>query len=372
MPDVADVSQDDRTWLERARVLAREGWGRVHPNPLVGCVIVRDGEVVGEGFHADFGGPHAEIVALEAARSRAAGATVYVSLEPCNHQGKTPPCADALVEAGVERVVYGAPDPGEASGGGGATLAAAGIAVSGPIWAPERSRAENPAFHHLSRHETPYIALKLAMSLDARCAARPGVRTRITGPEADREVHRLRSGFDAVMVGAGTVRADDPKLTVRLAPTGPVPPRRILLVPDAEIAEDAAVFADVDDAPLHVFCSRDASEARMERLEALGAHVHPVPGDRGGLDLHAVSARCHEIGLRAILCEGGPRLAASLLREGRVQRFMLLLAPHTLGEDALPAFPADADQLDWSDFQSVDDPVRFGRDTLVVLDRREA
>jgi len=366
-----ELSAEDEAWLERAAVLARKGWGGVHPNPMVGCVIVHDGDVVGEGYHERFGGPHAEVVALQAAKSRAEGSTVYVSLEPCNHHGKTPPCADALLRAGVARVVYGAADPGSTSGGGGATLASAGVAVSGPVWPAERSRAENPAFHHLARHETPYIALKLAMSLDARIAASPGERTRITGPEADREVHRLRTGFDAVMVGAGTVRADDPSLTVRHVEAGRVPPRRLLLVPDAKIPEGASVLAEPGDAPVHVFCSEDVPETRIQGLESRGAAVHPVPAGALGLNLGVVFDRCMEVGIQSIFCEGGATLAASLLREGRVQRLMLLIAPTTLGEGALPAFPPDARSLDWTDFEPAGAPVLFGRDTLVVLDRQE-
>lgn len=366
-----DLSPEDEVWLERAADLARQGWGWVHPNPLVGCVIVRDAEIVGEGYHARFSGPHAEIEALSQAGDRAEGSTVYVSLEPCNHHGKTPPCAAALVRAGVARVVYGAPDPGSMSGGGGVTLREAGIAVTGPVWASGRSRAENPAFHHVASRATPYIALKLAMSLDARIAARPGERTRITGDEADREVHRLRTGFDAIMVGAGTVRTDDPRLTVRHVEAGRVAPRRLVLVPDARIAEDAALLADCDEAPVHVFCREDAVRAAIRSLESRGATVHPVPSDDHGLDLDAISRQCMDLGIQSILCEGGARLAAALLGEGRVQRVMLFIAPTTLGEGAVPAFGPGADSLEWADFEPAGAPVPCGRDTLVVLDRRE-
>ena len=365
------LSPDDESHLERARRLARRGWGQVHPNPMVGCVLVREGRVVGEGFHELFGGPHAEIVALEEARGEAEGATAYVSLEPCNHQGKTPPCARALVSAGVTRVVYGAADPGEVSGGGADTLRAAGVQVVGPVWSPAVGRAENPAFHHGARHEVPFVALKLAMSLDARIAASAGQATRITGPEAEREVHRLRSGFDAVMVGAGTVAVDDPRLTVRLAPGGREPTRRILLLPEAELPADAAVLRDVQAAPLHVFCHEGASEGAMEQLEAAGAHVHPVPGSTVALDLDTVLDVTRNLGIRSILCEGGRALAASLLGQRRVQRLYLFFAPVTFGDDGVPAFPSDAGALVWSDFQPVAEPETFGRDILMVYDRQE-
>jgi len=372
---VPGVTPEDLRHLERARVLAHQGWGHVHPNPLVGCVIVRDGVVAGEGYHARFGGPHAEIVALEAAGTAAEGATVYVSLEPCDHHGKTPPCSAALLAAGVRRVVFGAPDPGAASGGGGERLRAAGVEVVGPVWSERDAFAENPAFFHIARHATPFVALKLAMSLDARIAAAPGQRTRITGPEAEREVHRLRSGYDAVMVGAGTVRADDPRLTVRLAPRGDRPLRRVVLDSGAATSSEAVLFLPEDaGAPVHVFTRESVDEAEMERLEAKGAHVHPVRSGTRGLDLAHVLSVLWEIGVRSVFCEGGRRVAHGLLSEGRVQRLHLFVAPVTLGAEGLPAFADDAGDLDWSGFAPVPGHVpggggTFGRDTLVTLDR---
>ncbi|MCG6990170.1 MAG: bifunctional diaminohydroxyphosphoribosylaminopyrimidine deaminase/5-amino-6-(5-phosphoribosylamino)uracil reductase RibD [Gemmatimonadetes bacterium] len=370
----AHVSQADVDHLERARQLARRGWGRVHPNPMVGCVLVRDGRVVAEGYHREFGGPHAEVVALESARSLARGATAYVSLEPCNHEGKTPPCAQALVAAGVRRVVYGVADPGVESSGGADTLRRAGVEVTGPVWSPLEGRAENPAFFHAAHGESPWVALKLALTLDGCVAAAPGVRTRITGQEAEREVHRLRSGFDAVMVGAGTARIDDPRLTVRLAPAGRVVPRRIVLDSEGSLPSTAALLEEAAQIPVHVFTRKGAPEEHVARLEGAGAHVHAVPvsaGGGGGLDLGAVLAACREMGVGSILCEGGPRLAASLLGEGRAHRLYLFLAPFTLGASGVRAFPPDADAFDWRSFLPVLAPVLHGRDTLIVLDRGE-
>lgn len=368
----ADLSADDAAHLEQARRIAKGGWGQVHPNPLVGCVVVLDGRVIAEGYHEVFGGVHAEIGALERAGSDAQGATAYVTLEPCNHHGKTGPCVKALVDAGIDRVVYGARDPGSVSGGGGDALREEGVDVVGPVWSREVGRAENPAFFHTSSQASPYVALKLAMSMDARVAAAAGRSTRLTGVEAEREVHRLRSGFDAVLVGAGTVRVDDPRLTVREAPPGREPTRRVVLVPDAQIPDEAAILQDAELAPLHVFSRDDASEAARERLERVGAHLHPVPTASSGLDLDAVFDACWEIGIRSVLCEGGARLAASLLRERRVHRLYLFVAPTTLGKGGVPAFPEDADELIWNDFRSAGPPERFGQDTLIVLDRQEA
>ena len=373
MPNTVEATPEDLRHLERARTLARRGWGQVHPNPLVGCVLVTRGEVVGEGFHQAFGGPHAEVVALTAAGPRAEGATAYVSLEPCDHHGKTPPCSRTLVEAGVARVVYGAADPSADAEGGAATLQDAGVTVVGPVWGPAEARAENPAFHHVARHGTPFVALKLATSLDGRIAARPGAPTRLTGREAERSVHRLRAGFDAILVGGGTARSDDPRLTVRHGPDPVRPPARLVLDSRARLPSDAALFADTTaSAPVHVFTARDADEGELERLEAAGAGVHPVEAGPSGLDLGAVLGDVWDLGLRSVLCEGGGRLAGALLAEERVQRLYLYLAPRTLGEDGVPAFGHAADALDWTAFRPVGGPDVHGRDVRVVYDRTEA
>jgi diaminohydroxyphosphoribosylaminopyrimidine deaminase/5-amino-6-(5-phosphoribosylamino)uracil reductase len=365
------ITDEDAAHLERALELGRRGWGQVHPNPLVGCVIVRDGSVVAEGYHAAFGGPHAEIVALEAAGPKAEGATAYVSLEPCRHQGKTPPCASALLEAGIARVVFGARDPGAESGGGADVLRQGGVEVVGPVWSDRRGRAENPAFFHTTRHIEPFVALKLAMSLDGRIAARAGERTAVTGIEAQTESHRLRSGFDAVMVGEGTARADNPRLTPRLAAPGRAMPHRIVLDPAATLPSTAAIFEHREAAPVHVFVAADIPEGAVARLVEAGAQVHRVGGTDGLLDLEAVLARCWDLGLRSILCEGGARLATSLLREGRAQRLYLFVAPVTFGSEGVGAFLPDAAGLDWDAFEPASEPELFGRDTLIVLDRQE-
>jgi len=335
----------------------------------VGCVLVREGEVVGEGYHREFGGPHAEIAALESARSRARGATAYVTLEPCDHFGKTPPCTQALIQAGVARVVFGAADPGAESGGGARTLLAAGVEVVGPVWDDALARAENPAFLHAARHGTPFVALKLAQTLDGVISTAPGARSRITGPEAEREVHRLRSGFDAILVGTGTLRADDPRLTVRLAEPGRVPPARLLLDPRAEMPSSAAVLEDAARAPVHVFTRSDVRELELERLEGSGAHVHPIPFDRSGLDLGALLSVAWGLGIRSILCEGGAKLGSGLLERGLAQRLYLWVAPWTHGPGGVPAFPG-VGRGTWDRLHPALPPETHGRDTLLVLDRR--
>jgi len=368
--DQAELSREDLAYLDWARKIARRGWGRVHPNPLVGCVLVLNNQVVGEGYHREFGGPHAEIIALEAAKSKAEGATAYVSLEPCNHEGKTPPCSQALVQAGVVRVIYGVAEPGVKEGGGRNTLARGGIEVIGPVWDSIAGRIENPSFFHVQTHGTPYVALKLALSLDGYIGIRGGVRTQVTGLDAEREVHRLRTGFDAILIGTETLRVDNPRLTVRMAPHGRRPVRRLVLDARAELPSDAAIFDDVELNPLHIFTQQDVSESEITRLESLGAHVHSVPKTNLGLDLESVMGVVQELGVESVLCEGGAKLANSLSRKDLVQRLYLFVAPKTLGPGGILAFGDSGESLKWDNFLPTLAPELHGRDTLIVLDRK--
>ena len=370
IPDQTELSREDLAYLDWARKIARRGWGRVHPNPLVGCVLVLNNQVVGEGYHREFGGPHAEIIALEAAKSKAEGATAYVSLEPCNHEGKTPPCSQALVQAGVVRVIYGVAEPGVKEGGGRNTLARGGIEVIGPVWDSIAGRIENPSFFHVQIHGTPYIALKLALSLDGYIGIRGGVRTQVTGLDAEREVHRLRTGFDAILIGTETLRVDNPRLTVRMAPHGRRPVRRLVLDARAELPSDAAIFDDLELNPLHIFTHQDASESEITRLESLGAHVHSVPKTNLGLDLESVMGVVQELGVESVLCEGGAKLANSLIRKDLVQRLYLFVAPKTLGPGGILAFGDSGESLKWDNFLPTLAPELHGRDTLIVLDRK--
>ena len=393
------LNESDREWLLQAAALAARGWGRVHPNPMVGCILTRDGDLVGEGWHEEYGGPHAEVNAIRSAGDGARGATAYVSLEPCSHHGKTPPCSEALLEAGVTRVVFGAADPGQETGGGGELLAQAGVEVVGPGPDVGTFQEVDPVFFYTSRYARPYLALKLAVSLDGRIAARPGERTLLTGDEANREVHRLRSGFDAVMVGGETARVDDPVLTVRHGWDPRVPPTRIVLDPSAALSPDAALFGTESDAPVLVFATEAAPPERVDALREVGAQVEIVPqaepsphadpalraeqtpkwdqglkGDRGpradgGVNLESVLERCWGFGLRSVFCEGGGRLATAFSREGLARRFYLFQAPVTLGSQGVPAFPggdATPEGLGWS---SRGEPVRFGPDLLLTYDR---
>ncbi len=364
-----EASPEDREWLDRARVLAHQGWGHVHPNPMVGCILVKNGQEVARGFHATYGGAHAERVALDRAGLEAPGATAYVSLEPCSHYGKTRPCVDALVGAGVARVVYGAEDPGNVAGGGGERLRNAGIDVVGPVWDPVVGRAENPAFHHAAAATHPFVAVKLATSLDGMISAAPDTRTTLTGVDAQQWTHRLRSGHEAVMVGATTARVDRPSLTVRDAPAGRVRPLRIVLDSRAALPTDGPLFRGLDDAPLHVFVAEGvASEAGVTRLQGAGANVHAVAVDAAGrLDPAAVLDACRDFGARSILCEGGGRWVSSLLERDLVGRLYVLVAPLLIGSSGVPAFPGGT--LGPAGFRTAFPPRALGDDVLITLDR---
>ena len=360
------VSEEDLTFLERTVELARRGWGRVSPNPMVGCVVVQKGEVVGEGWHRELGGPHAEVHALAQAGESARDATVYTSLEPCAHMGRTPPCTGALLDAGIKRVVFGAADPG-AGAGGGAVLRAGGIRVDGPAFSSARAASSSPAFFHVARNKSPYVALKLALSLDGRIS-RAGEQTGLTGPAAREHVHYLRAGFDAIMVGANTMKIDDPRLTARGRLEPRRAPDRIVLDSLARMAPEARLLRDDGGGRVRVFTGVDAPPDRARALGKRGATVHAVPRSASGLDLGAVLNTCYRAGLTSILCEGGGVLASSLQRERRVQRLYLFLAPLTLGPGSVPAFPG-LDEAAWEGWRPAGPPAAFARDLLWVLDR---
>ncbi len=387
------MSESDREWLLRAASLAERGWGRVHPNPMVGCVLTRDGQLVGEGWHEEYGGPHAEVNAIRSAGDAARGATAYVSLEPCSHHGQTPPCSKALLEAGVTRVVFGAREPGDETGGGGELLAQAGVEVVGPAPDVGTFHDVDPVYFYTMRYRRPYLALKLAVSLDGRIAAASGERTAITGDEANREVHRLRSGFDAVLVGGETARVDDPLLTVRYGMDPRIPPTRIVLDPGAALSPDAALFSTEGEAPVLIFATEAAPAERIDGLRDVGAQVeivlrgepvpHPepvlqpepvlrverVPQTDGGANLEDVLERCWSLGLRSIFCEGGGRLATALSREGLAQRFYLFQAPVTLGSQGVPAFPGGDPTPEGLGWAIRGDAIRFGADVLLTYGR---
>ena len=370
------LSDIDYRLLRRAVLLGRKGWGRVHPNPMVGCVVARGREVLAEGYHALFGGPHAETTAL-AGVENARGATLYSSLEPCSHVGKTPPCTEAICASGIERVVYWAAEPGKAAGGGAEHLRRAGLQVDGPVGRRADWAAENPFFFRDPDACRPYLALKLAVSLDGCIAPGGGRRVWLTGPEARAEVHRLRAGFAAVLVGSGTWRADDPRLTARGDIVPRVPPVPVLLDRRGRATTDLRALRCEGRARRPIVVTAADQSTRLRELLGEEADVVTVSQDRRGLDLEQVLGALVERGVDTVLCEGGGILATSLLAGDLVDRIYLFLAPRLIGAGGVPAFPVRPDTPDAPDgngaralreWQPRLDPVRFGNDTLVVLD----
>lgn len=365
MPDDRPLDPDT-LYMRRALELAERGWGRVAPNPMVGAVIVRDGVVVGEGWHAEFGGPHAEVVAIRDAEGRTRGATMYVTLEPCAHQGKTGPCTEAIIAAGITRVVYAVPDPNPVARGGGDVLARAGIEVVSPI-EEAAARALNGAFLRTadpSAPPRPWVELKLALSLDGRLADLTGRSGWITGEEARAEVHRLRAGHDAIAVGIGTALADDPQLTVRGAISPRRTPVRVVFDRNLRLSPTSRLVRTIDQAPLWVVASTDAPAEARRALEEAGARIVEAENVE-----QALEALLQE-GVHSIFCEGGAQLASSLLGGDLVDRLTLFHAPFFLGADGSDPFRTIVSRpLDETHRWRRVRHAAFGPDTMISLDR---
>ncbi len=330
------AAAEDHGFMARALRLARRGLYTTDPNPRVGCVIVRDGAVVGEGWHRRAGEPHAEIHALREAGEAARGATAYVTLEPCCHHGRTPPCSQALIEAGVARVVAAMEDPNpRVAGQGLRALRDAGIEAESGLLA-EQAEALNPGFVQRMRHGRPWVRLKLAMSLDGRTAMASGESRWITGEAARADVHRLRARSSAVLTGIGTVLADDPSLNARLDQGIEVhQPLRVVL--DAHLAmPPEARMLSLPGKTLVLTYSRD--EAQREALEAAGAEVCVLPGVGDRLDLDAVLAELGRREVNELMVEAGAVLAGGFLQAGRVDELVFYLAPHLMGDGARGLF----------------------------------
>jgi diaminohydroxyphosphoribosylaminopyrimidine deaminase / 5-amino-6-(5-phosphoribosylamino)uracil reductase len=351
--------------MERALDLARRGWGRVAPNPLVGAVVLAGDRVIAEGYHAEYGGPHAEVVALQAAGERARGATLVVNLEPCSHHGKTPPCTDAIVAAGVARVVAAIADPDPQAGGGAHALRARGVSVSLGLMAEQAAALNAPFLFAREQRERPFVALKLATSIDGRIADSAGSAQWVSGPEAREYVHWLRAGFDAIAVGGTTALRDNPQLTVRGPVTPRRPPIRVVFDRRAMLNPSALLVSSARDVPTWVMASLESPDASVTALEQNGVRVFRPASLAEGLRM------VREAGVETLLCEGGGALGARLLADGLVDRLYWVQSPVWLGEGAVPAFPGVpphplAQAPRWT-------PVErgvLGSDTLLVLDRR--
>jgi len=362
---------DHERHMRRALDLAARGLGRVSPNPMVGAVVVRGGTVVGEGwFEGPKGSPHAEIRALEAAGDRAAGSTLVCTLEPCSHHGSTPPCTDAVIRAGIARVVVATADPNPIVNGRGlARLRAAGIdVILGPLEI-EAGRM-NAAFVRHVATGLPFVVLKFAISLDGKTAASDGSSRWITGAEARADAHRLRAWADAVVVGAGTAIADDPALTVRAARLEAArPPIRVVVDSSGRVPSDGRVF---DRSAQTLVATTDrAPTDRIAAWEATGAEVVALERDvAGGVDVSALLAALGKRDVQGVLLEGGPTLAWSFVSKGRIDRVVAYLAPALVGGAAAPGgvmgdgFAPIGEALEL-EIRSVE---RIGRDVKVEAD----
>lgn len=324
---------DDAAFMRLALRLGRKGLGRTSPNPPVGAVVVRGGRIVGRGYHRRAGEPHAEIEALRDAGSRARGSTLYVTLEPCNHHGRTPPCTAAVLEARVRRVVVGVRDPNpHVRGAGLRVLRRKGLQVDRGI---ESAACEEliAGFAQRVRTGMPLVTLKLAASLDGRIATRTGASRWITSPQSRRLVHRLRGEVDAVLVGANTVILDDPALTCRLR--GGRDPLRVVVDGRLRVPLSARILTG--EAARGTLVATVARKPRVvEALRRRGASVVVLPGKRGTLSLRALLRELGRRGVLSVLIEGGATLAAAALREGVVDRLLLFQAPKLIGADGRP------------------------------------
>jgi diaminohydroxyphosphoribosylaminopyrimidine deaminase/5-amino-6-(5-phosphoribosylamino)uracil reductase len=357
---------DDFGHMRAALALARRGLGRVAPNPAVGCVLVRDGIVVGRGWTQPGGRPHAETEALRRAGAAAAGATAYVTLEPCAHHGSTPPCADALIAAGVARVVVAIEDPDpRVAGRGLERIAAAGIAVETDVCA-EEARRLNAGFLKRVEAGLPLVTLKLATSLDGRIATHRGESQWITGEPARALGHMLRREHDAVMVGIGTVLADDPQLTVRLAGLADPPPLRIVVDGRLRTPLTAKLVARARQAPTLIVTHVGVDPLRARAFRDCGVTLVEAPPDAdGNIDLEAALGALAKHGLTRILVEGGATLAASLLRAKLVDRLAWFRSPGLIGGDGLAAVkPFGVDRLADQALGTRLSVMRIGQDLL--------
>ncbi len=319
--------------METALALAEKGRGYTSPNPMVGAVVVRNGEIVGKGWHQAAGGPHAEVFALDNAGPLARGSTLYVTLEPCNHKGRTPPCTEKIIASGITQVVMAMKDPNpDVAGGGAEYLQNRGIRVISGVCEKEARRL-NEAFVKYITTKCPFVVLKIAATLDGRIATRTGDSKWVTGESARKFVHELRHWADAILVGIDTIRQDDPALTTRLKDRAGVDPVRIVLDTDLSIPENAKVLQTGSASDTVIIAGDGAPAEKQKALEKKGIRVMRAGLEQGRIDLKALMPRLGKMGITSLLIEGGSRVAGSALREGIVDKVYFFYAPKILGGD---------------------------------------
>lgn len=332
---MAEMQSDDIQFMRLAIDQARKGQGRTSPNPCVGAVIVRDGIVVGLGYHRKAGTPHAEIHAIANAGESCAGATIYVTLEPCNHTGRTPPCSHAVLAAGLKRVVIGMADPNPVATGGADFLQEQGVKVVLGVLEEECRRLNYPFLKH-SVTGLPWVVMKAGMSLDGKISRRRGHGGAITGPESKQRVHEVRDGLDAILIGIGTALIDDPSLTTRL-PEGGRDPLRVILDSRLRLPPDAQMLQQDSSAETWIFCGHQAGQESQKQLEQTGAVIQRVDSDATGhLNLLQVLQVLGKADITSILVEGGAGVHGSFLQAKLVDQVVLFVAPYFIGEDGTP------------------------------------
>ena len=320
---------DDEKWMKRALRLAEKGRGRTSPNPMVGAVLVKEGKVIGEGYHVKAGGDHAEIIALRQAGDEARGATLYLNLEPCTHYGKTPPCAPAVIHSGVKRVVIGMEDPNPlVSGRGAEQLRTAGLEVEVGIHEKECRRLNEDFCKYILKRE-PFIILKVAATLDGKVAARDGDSKWISGEASRRFVHRLRDQVDGVIVGIGTILKDDPMLTTRVK--GGRDPYRIILDSRLRIPEEAKV-TEISPSKTIIATTEAAPKDKIERLENKKVRVLVLDSKEGRVNLKTCLSQLGEMEMMSLLVEGGSKINGAFLDENLIDKLILFLSPKIIGD----------------------------------------
>lgn len=321
----------DRHYMQRALDLAGQALGRTSPNPVVGAVIVKDDAIVGEGYHQCAGLPHAEVNALEAAGAAACGSTIYVTLEPCSHQGRTPPCAQALVQAGITRAVVATVDPNpKVSGQGLKILRQAGIEVHVGVM-EEEARRQNEFFLKYISSGVPFVTLKWAMTLDGKIATAQGDSRWVSGEKSRRFVHQLRDIHDGILVGIGTVLADDPLLNTRLEKEDRRNPVRVIVDGGLELPLDSQIIRTCRQQRTLVFCSREAERERAQRLLEAGVEVLEVQGGPEKLSIADILTRLGQMGICSLLVEGGASINAAFIEAGLIDKVHVFIAPKIIG-----------------------------------------
>lgn len=358
---------NDQHFMQMALGLAVKGEGFTSPNPMVGAVVVKDDKVVGSGFHETVGGPHAEVNALSAAGKLAAGSTLYVTLEPCNHTGRTPPCTEKILSAGISRVVVAMPDPNQhVTGGGSEYLKQCGLEVISGV-CEQQARKQNEAFIKYITTAKPFVIAKCAATLDGRIATRTGDSKWVTGEAARRHVHRLRHAVDAIMVGINTVNRDDPSLTTRLEDRRANDPIRIILDTHLSIEPHARVLQQDSAVDTIVVAGPGAEQNKKTVLEKAGARVIEAPLKNSRIDLASLMQQLGAMGITSLLVEGGGRVLASAFKAGVVDKVLFFYAPKILGgDDGVPICSGPGPEL-MSQSLSIKDisVLRFDDDILI-------